>query len=75
MVRCYRCGVCRWLSGEVQSLFFDPSVSVGVTWRKHQLKTVLVWVRPATKAPRSRPSPRWGAEENGKKQAETGGSG
>jgi len=38
-------------------------------------KTVLVWLRPATKAPRGRPSPRRGAEENGKKQAETGGSG
>ena len=30
---------------------------------------------PATKAPRGRPSPRRGAEENGKKEAETGGSG
>jgi len=28
-----------------------------------------------TKAPRGRPSPHRGAEENGKKQAETGGSG
>jgi len=28
----------------------------------------------STKAPRSHPSPRRGAEENGKKQAETGGS-
>ena len=36
---------------------------------------VMVWLRPATKAPRGRPSPRRGAEENGKKQAETGGSG
>jgi len=36
---------------------------------------VMVWLRPATKATRDRPSPRWGAEENGKKQAETGGSG
>jgi len=37
----------------------------------------LFWFRlpPATKAPRGRPSPRRGAEENGKKQAETGGSG
>jgi len=33
------------------------------------------WLQPATKAPRGRPSPRWGAEENGNKQAETGGSG
>jgi len=31
---------------------------------------VLVWLQPATKAPRSRPSTRRGAEENGKKQAE-----
>jgi len=36
---------------------------------------VLVWPQPATKAPRGRPSPRRGAEENGKEQAETGGSG
>jgi len=38
-------------------------------------KCVMAWLRPATKAPRGRPSPRQGAEENGKKQAETGGSG
>jgi len=31
---------------------------------------VLVWLQPATKAPRGHPSPRRGAEENGKKQAE-----
>jgi len=37
--------------------------------------TVLVWLQPATKTPRGHPSPRQGAEENGKKQAETGGSG
>jgi len=36
---------------------------------------VMVWLPPATKAPRSRPSPRRGSEKNGKKQAETGGSG
>jgi len=36
---------------------------------------VLVRLQPATKAPRGRPSPRRGAEENGKKEAETGGSG
>ena len=30
----------------------------------------MVWLWPATKAPRGRPSPCWGAEENGKKQAE-----
>jgi len=35
----------------------------------------MVWLRPATKAPRGRPSPGWDAEENGKKQAETGESG
>ena len=29
------------------------------------------WLQPVTKVPRGRPSPRWGAEENGKKQAET----
>jgi len=34
---------------------------------------VLVWLRLATKVPRGCPSPRWGAEENGKRQAETGG--
>jgi len=33
-------------------------------------KPILVWVQPATKATRGRPSPRRGAEENGKKQAE-----
>jgi len=36
---------------------------------------VMVWLRPALKAPRGCPSPHQGAEENGKKQAETGGSG
>jgi len=35
----------------------------------------MVWLQPATNAPHSRPSPRRGAEENGKKEAETGGSG
>jgi len=33
----------------------------------------MVWLRPATQAPRGLPSPRRGAEENGKKEAETGG--
>jgi len=39
--------------------------------------TFLFWFRvpPATKAPRGRPSPRRRAEENEKKEAETGGSG
>jgi len=38
---------------------------------------LVFWFRlqPVTKAPRGRPSPHQGAEENGKKQAETGGSG
>jgi len=36
---------------------------------------VVVWLRLATKAPRSLPSSCWGAEENRKKQAETGWSG
>jgi len=36
---------------------------------------VLVWLWEATKAPRGRPSSRRVAEENGKKQAETGGWG
>jgi len=40
-----------------------------------QLLCVPVWLQPATKAPRGRPSPRGAAEENGKKRAETGGSG
>jgi len=42
-----------------------------------KLKSLLFWFRmqPATKAPCGCPSPRQGAEENGKKQAETGGSG
>jgi len=39
------------------------------------LEHVTVWLRPATKVPRGRPSPRCGGEEDGKKQAETGGSG
>ena len=30
---------------------------------------VIVWLQPATKGPRGHPSPRWGAEVNGKKQA------
>jgi len=33
------------------------------------------WLPPATKAPCGRPSPRRGAEKNGKKEAETGVSG
>jgi len=37
--------------------------------------TVMVWLWPATKAPRGHLSPRHGAKKNGKKQAETGGSG
>jgi len=37
--------------------------------------TVMVWLQPATKAPWGRPSTRQGAEENGKKQPETGRSG
>jgi len=36
---------------------------------------VMVWLRPATKAPHGHPSPCWGVEENGKKHAEAGGSG
>jgi len=40
-----------------------------------EIRAVLVRLQPATKAPRGHPSPRWGAEENGKKEAETGGSG
>jgi len=45
--------------------------------RYHQYNNtyVIVWLRPETKAPRGHPSPRWGTEENRKKQAETGGSG
>jgi len=35
----------------------------------------MVWLRPATKAPHGSPTPPPGAEKNGKKQAETGGSG
>jgi len=35
----------------------------------------MVWLQLARKAPRGRPSPRHSVEENGKKQAETGGSG
>jgi len=35
----------------------------------------MVWLRPATKAPRGCPSPGQGAEKNRNKQAETGGSG
>ena len=38
-------------------------------------ETVLVWLHLATKVPCGHPSPRWGAEENGKKQTENGGSG
>jgi len=45
--------------------------------QEDQLKRKVFWFQlpPATKAPRSRPSPRRRAEENEKKQAETGGSG
>jgi len=37
----------------------------------------MFWFRlqPASKAPRGHPSPRRGAEENGKREAGTGGSG
>jgi len=42
---------------------------------KYRCSHVMVWLRPATKVPRGRPSPRRGAEENGKKEAETGGLG
>jgi len=37
---------------------------------KNVCPSVMVWLQPATKASRGRPSPRRGAEENGKKQAE-----
>ena len=37
--------------------------------------SVMVWLWPAKKALHGRPSPCRGAEENGKKEAETGGSG
>ena len=46
--------------------------------QKHKYHTNCMfwfWLPPATKAPRGRPSPRRRAEENGKKEAETGGSG
>ena len=36
---------------------------------------VMVWLQPATKAPRGCPSPHRDAEENGKKEAETDESG
>jgi len=35
----------------------------------------MVWLRPAIKMPRGRPSPRRGVDENGKTQTETGGLG
>jgi len=43
--------------------------------RRNYIEVFWFWLQPATKVPRSRPSPRWGAEDNGNKQAETGGSG
>jgi len=43
--------------------------------RSLEQAAVTVWLRPSTKAPRGCPSPRRGAEKNGKKQAETRGSG
>jgi len=49
-----------------QPQLFPEPLALHVFWFRLQ---------PATKAPRSHPSPRRGAEENGKKQAETGGSG
>jgi len=39
------------------------------------LSSVIVWLRLAIKGPCGSPSPRWGAEEDRKKQAKTGGSG
>jgi len=38
-------------------------------------KSVIIWLQPVTKAPCGHLCPRWGVEENRKKQAETGGSG
>jgi len=62
-----------FLSGQAE---FKQTPSKG-RGQKHvfDLKSVKVWLRPATKASRGRPSPRQGVEENGKKQAETGGLG
>ena len=54
--------------------FLQPkkSVFMGLLWSDW---VFWFWLPPATKAPRGRPSPHHGAEENEKKEAETGGSG
>jgi len=46
----------------------SPAVIPAARWAPN--KMFWFWLQPATKAPRSRPSPRRGAEENGNKQAE-----
>ena len=69
---------------EPLSIIFERSWRTGVVpkdWRKASVTPIFkkgkkddpvfwFWLLLATKAPRGCPSPRWGAEENGKKQAE-----
>ena len=62
-----------WVSIKGQTHMGD--IAVGVHYKPPDKEDVLVWLQPATKAPHGHPSPRRGVEENGKKQAETGGSG
>jgi len=61
--------------GEKLPFQFGSAMSYfGLQWTPFNM---LFWFRlpPATKAPRGRPSPHRRAEENEKKEAETGGSG
>ena len=63
------------VSGAANALL--DSVSQEIYMRVSRRDKHMFWFRlpPATKAPRGRPCPRRRAEENEKKQAETGGSG
>jgi len=53
-----------------------PFAEVSLPGTNYPCKGIFWFRLPlATKVPRGRPSPCWGVEENGKKQAENGGSG
>ena len=61
-------------------MYYETESNLVLKREKHvasKLTGELFWFQlpPATKVPRGRPSPRRRAEENEKKEAETGGSG
>jgi len=59
----------------IKLIFYTYSTIRFYLYNQFLFLSVPLWLQPATKAPRGRPSPCQGAEENGKKQAESGGSG